>query len=163
MLACSLSEARHTVQRQTRSMLSYSLADELYGATLYFFFPFVFWHFKSPAVTENAATLFCCEAPEMFCRLQSVTPSALGCRDDGLNFHFRANLSFKWSWVIWKPWNHLWEQGWEGFMACIAASQQGAMEMCCLYFREATTFKYSQTDVINQQNVLFRFLINPPW
>lgn len=42
-----------------------------------------------------------------------------------------------------------------GFMACTAASQQWAMKMCRLYFRELTTFTYSQTDVINQQNYLF--------
>lgn len=46
-----------------------------------------------------------------------------------------------------------------GLMACTAASQQGAMKMCRLYFRELTTFTYSQTDVINQQNYLFRFLM----
>lgn len=40
-------------------------------------------------------------------------------------------------------------------MACTAASQQGAMKMCRLYFRELTTFTYSQTDVINPQNYLF--------
>lgn len=96
MLACSLSEARR---------LSYSLADELYAATLCFSILFLdVLKQVSSCLGER------CSSPEMFCRLQSITPSARRCGDDGLNSHFQANSSFKWSWVIWKPWNHLWEQ-----------------------------------------------------